>query len=208
MKRILAITMTLAMLLGLMTIGASATYMDDSNKITKNDADNNSSAGQAATGNENENIGAGTVDVKIQNGGAGSITHVYAVTYDVTELTFTYGDGSGQIWNPETLQYNTQGGSGGWTQDLQNITITNYSDLPIKVTPSFNQTAETGNVTVALGEALTLASAATGMEDGTGEAQKGTISVTVSGAPVGYYDAAASIGTITLTVVGNPSDGG
>ena len=208
MKRILAAAVSLAMLVSLMTVGASATYMDDSNKITSNGAGNNSSAGQAAIGTENESLGIGTVDVKIKNGTAGGTTHVYAVTYDVTELTFTYGDGSGQIWNPETLQYNTLGGSGAWSQNSQNITITNYSDLPIKVTPSFNPTAETGNVTVALGEALALPSAATGMEDGTGEAQKGTISVTVSGAPVGYYATAASIGTITLTVVGNPSDGG
>ena len=208
MKRILAITMTLAMLMSLMTVGAGATYLSDQNEFTENTANNNSRAGEASLGGQDESVGEGSVDVKIQNGTAGDTTHVYAVTYDVTELTFTYGDGSGQIWNPETLQYNTLGGSGAWSQDSQNITITNYSDLPIKVTPSFNQTAETGSVKVTLGQALALSSAATGMEDGTGEAQKGTISVTVSGAPVGYYATAASIGTITLAVVGNPSDGG
>lgn len=207
MKCILAVVMTLAMLLGVMTVGASAKYMDDTNQITsENSAGNSSTAGVVANGTAGENVGSATVDVKIQTGKPGDTTHVYAVSYDVTELTFTYGSSAGLIWNPETLKYETKSNTGndGWTTNEQKITVTNYSDLPVKVTPTVQkQTEEVDNVEIQVSSALELASAAPEQPTGTGTVQSGQITVTVSGDPIGYYETAGKIAKILLTVVNN-----
>ena len=157
MKRILAITMTLAMLLGLMTIGASATYATDGTKPQYYDgtgvADEDKATEKGTNGggvNQTDEYGEGdtvaigesAVNVTSNTDGA-SITHVYAVNFTMPDaLTFTYGSSSQYTWNPETMSYDmTSPGTDNWSADGKGtITVRNYSDLPVEVTASFDTT--------------------------------------------------------------------
>lgn len=204
MKRVLAAALALAMLMSLMTLNASAVYSTDGNNFNTDNAGNSSSAGQTAvTGLAGEEVGSATVDVKIKTGGDGSITHVYAVSYDVTELQFTYGQGADIIWNPETLQYETSSAGGGWTADSQEIKVTNYSDLPVKIEAQVQNKNDAG-VTITPDGPLELGTAATNGTAGKGEEQTGKITVTISGAPVGSYTSDyTKVAEILLTVTNN-----
>ena len=201
MKRILAVVMTLAMLLGVMTVGASAAYMAEANKITGDGAGNTSKAGTAAGASDTTGTVIGTKDVtvNIKTSSEGGTTHVYAVAVDITELTFTWSNSATTIWNPETLKYETNNDAGSWTQESFDITVTNYSDVGITVTPSTNnpESADDG-VTVTVGEAVNIASAYDG---GTaGSAKTGKITVSVEGTPDGVYADETQLATFTLKV--------
>lgn len=218
MKKLLSTTLALAMLAGAMTVSAGAVYSDGPNSFTSaNNADNSGNqnidprptnhldnAGIAATtGEKDEPVGEATIPVKLQTGGAGNITHVYAVTYDVTELNFTYGKGSNIIWNPETLQYETNGPGGGWGVSEQTITVTNYSDLPVKVTATVQNKTDNG-ITFTPDGPLELGTAAINGTTGTGKEQSGEIKVTATGTPIGSYtQEATKIADLLLTVTNN-----
>ena len=206
MKRILAITMTLAMLLGLMTIGASATYADDENRFTNDTAQTgNNNSGQPATDFADDTIGSKDVDVNITST-ASDYTNVYAITYSTTDLTFTYQASSSYIWDPVKLQYVSSGTSDGtgWLNDEQELTVTNYSDLPVDVAASYTAESEVYDVTVAMG--LTTAPTETStvnmeLGDAIDKTPKtDTLYVKVSGTPNVSGLSAEKIGTITLTV--------
>ena len=109
MKRILALTLSLAMLAGLMTVSAGAAeggYVENSDNVeyagfnddhvydknTKNGGGIIAGTDLAPTYDPNETIATGSVGVKgWTEMGAGSVTHVYAVSITTTELTFSYG---------------------------------------------------------------------------------------------------------------------
>ena len=211
MKRILAVATTMAMLLGLMTIGASAapsTYMTGKGTagnyhITEDMAGNDDRAGEVVTGNE---VGTAEVDVKLSTTDNAATTHVYAVSYDVQELSFEYGFGGNRIWNPETLQYEYESNTSAWNAATGDITIYNYSDQGVKIGAEASGSTADG-VTVAVYKKdddtkaikeITLDSAY--MSQGTtSAATSGAFTVEVTGAPKTDYSG-ASIATITLTV--------
>ena len=211
MKRILAVATTMAMLLGLMTIGASAapsTYMTGKGTagnyhITEDMAGNDDRAGEVVTGNE---VGTAEVDVKLSTTDNAATTHVYAVSYDVQELSFEYGFGGNRIWNPETLQYEYESNTSAWNAATGDITIYNYSDQGVKIGAEASGSTADG-VTVAVYKKdddtkaikeITLDSAY--MSQGTtSAATSGAFTVEVTGAPKTDYSD-ASIATITLTV--------
>ena len=211
MKRILAVATTMAMLLGLMTIGASAapsTYMTGKGTagnyhITEDMAGNDDRAGEVVTGNE---VGTAEVDVKLSTTDNAATTHVYAVSYDVRELSFEYGFGGNRIWNPETLQYEYESNTSAWNAATGDITIYNYSDQGVKIGAEASGSTADG-VTVAVYKKdddtkaikeITLDSAY--MSQGTtSAATSGAFTVEVTGAPKTDYSD-ASIATITLTV--------
>ena len=211
MKKALAAGMALAMLVSAMTVSAGAVYSTGGNNInTANNAQNSATAGQIAgnggTGVDGEQVGTADVTVNLKTGAPGDVTHVYAVSYDVTELTFTYGAAAGKIWNPVSLQYETTTGSSDhrWTISEQSITVTNYSDLKVKVDATVNLTRESGNITITPApSSLELASAAPADMSGTGKEKSGTITFTATGDPIGVYETATPIGTITLKVHNN-----
>lgn len=203
MKRILAIGMALAMLVGTMTVSAGAAYSKSGNNFNEDNANNTTTAGEVAiTGTNGEEIGSADITVNLQTGAPGEITHVYAVSYDVKELTFVYGSSAGKIWNPETLKYETVGNEDGWSTKNQIINITNYSDLPVKVEATINPFSDTG-VSIDPPEALELESAAPADMTKPGEEQSGSLTFTMTGTPLGVYETATEIGTITLTVTNN-----
>ena len=203
MRKYFCIVLTLCMLLCMMSVGASATYMGDDNHVTADTASNTDTAGivaPAGSANGSE-VGSADVPVYIQASTATTFTNGYAISYDLDELVFVYNASESLIWNPETLMY--EGAKAGtWTTTTQDITVTNYSDIPVKVTPSNTTPADTG-ITVTLGDAIELDSAYDGDRATAGTAKSDTIAVTISGAPTKDYIVKTLLTTITMTVTDN-----
>lgn len=159
MKRILALTLSLAMLAGLMTVSAVAAepqysggkkpqYYDGAGTEEANEVSEKVTNGGGVnwtneyTEGDTIAIGESAVNVTSNTDGA-SITHVYAVNFTMPDaLTFTYGSSSQYTWNPETMSYDmTSPGTDNWSADGKGtITVRNYSDLPVEVTASFDTT--------------------------------------------------------------------
>ena len=192
MKRILALTLSLAMLAGLMTVsaGAEGGYVEVSDNVEyaginddHADDQNTSNGGGMIAGTDaaptydpNETIATGSVGVKgWTNMNEGSVTHVYAVSITTTELTFSYGtSGTSYIWDPSKLQYVSQGTSdGGWQEKGQEILVTNYSDLPVDVTAEYASQPGFGAISGTITDTddtnpdgtISLAAATTGIEE-------------------------------------------
>ena len=217
MKRFYALVLVVALLVSAMSLTAGAAYLDDANHFTADDAANTGPAGTAKTDDHTEGstIATAEIPVKFTMGGGGKTTNVYAISYDASELVFTYGAGTSYIWNPEKLKYEVVGnGPTDWTSDNSTITVKNYSDLPVDVEPSFAKDSgvtETVNATFTpnasgdngstAGQTLKLnAAVATGNTTATGTVRTGTIGVAFSGALTTPYAADSALGTITLTV--------
>lgn len=233
MKRILALTLSLAMLAGLMTVSAGAAegYAEGSDNVDyelidggekhENQKNTNNGGGMiAGTGSnptnydEGESIASGTINVTASiNDEGGSITHVYAVSINTTSLSFTYGNNAtSYIWNPSKLQYDLvtgNGGDNGWSNS-QSINVTNYSDLPVDVTAEYQ--AETGHegisATFSGSNTLSLDAATDGITGtlGTGTKVGGTFTMSLTGTPGALADNTV-IGTVTLTF-SKPTTGG
>ena len=208
MKRVLSLALALCLVVGMFTVGASAKYSEDPNHFTADDAGNQNTAGIDASTVVGDEIAKKEVTVNIKTTLPGSTTNVYAVSYSVTDRTFTYNMGGAKIWNPEELKYETAGGAGTWSNDTQEITVTNYSDLPVKVEASVDQTgmAEEGVVTVTAekktdgGREIELASAYNSSTPSLSAATSGIFEVKVSGTPTYEYTTATKLATITLTL--------
>lgn len=217
MKRFYALVLAVALLVSAMSLTAGAAYLDDGNYFTANDAANTDTAGTAKTDDHSAGatIDTAEIPVKFTVGGEGKTTNVYAISYDASELVFTYGAGISYIWNPEKLKYEVMDyDSTDWTSNSSTITVRNYSDLPVDVVPSFIQdTGVTEAVTAAFtpnasdpngsveGQTLKLNAAVdTGITTANGTVRTGTIGVAFSGALTNPYAANSTLGIITLTV--------
>lgn len=201
MKKVLATAMALAMLASAVTINAGAAYLSDSNHLTDNNAGNTSRAGTPAeVGDKTDTeIGSKDVTVKLQSSSTGGTTNVYAVSFSATELTFVWNNSATTVWNPETLKYETTNDEGSWVATSQVITVNNYSDVAIKVTP--DKTAPTSSdagVTLSVTDELSLASAYD--NKAVGSVKSGTITVAVTGTPKTAYPTATEIAKFTLKV--------
>lgn len=204
MKKFLAVTLALTMALSMLATNASAAYLDDANHITENSAGNADTAGVevGSDASKGDEIGSADIPVYIQAETDRTTTNVYAISYDVSELVFVFSGTEESIWNPETLKYEIAEADGSWDKTNQNITVYNYSDIPVKVTPSNTTPTDTG-VNVTLGSALELASAFDGDVSKAGTVKSGTISVTIDGDPVSDYADNTLLTTITLAVTDN-----
>lgn len=201
MKKVLATAMALAMLASAVTINAGAVYSSDPNHLTSDNAGNTSTAGTPAGTDDTPDteIGSKDVTVKLQSVSTGGTTNVYAVSFSATELTFLWNNSATTVWNPETLKYETSNDNGSWSAASQAITVKNYSDVAIKVTP--DKTAPTSSdagVTLSVTDELSLASAYDNSQ--TGSVKSGTITVTVTGSPKAAYPTATEIAKFTLKV--------
>lgn len=201
MKKVLATAMALAMLASAVTINAGATYSADPNHLTADNAGNTSRAGTPAGVDDTTDteIGSKEVTVKLQSSSTGGTTHVYAVSFSATELTFVWNNSATTVWNPETLKYETTNDEGSWVADSQVITVNNYSDVAIKVKPdNAAPTSSDTGVTLSVTDELSLASAYDNKT--VGSVKSGTIAVTVSGTPETAYPTATEIAKFTLKV--------
>ncbi len=211
MKKCLALALSLCLAASMSILSSWATYLEDDNHFTGDTVSVSTDSGpqnagiNASTVTDSE-IASQDVTVKLQTSGSQTTTHVYAISYSATELTFTYQQGGSRTWNPEKLQYDIAGDGGQWNAQTQAITVTNYSDLPVDVTAAVGaNTIETGNVTVTAEvtgqtgvSTLALASAYDGGTTGT--AKSGTFDVKIDGKPSTEYLTASELVKLTLTV--------
>ena len=199
MRKFLSCMLVLCMVCSMLSVTAFAAYNDDPNHVTGDTAGNTSTAGEEA-GDPGDTIGSVDIPVYIETTESQNITHVYALSYDVDEVTFAFHAHTETIWNPETLEYEDTV-TGTWDATSQDITVKNYSDVDVKVTPSNTTPVDTG-VTVTLSGAIELASAYNGT-DAAASAKEGVITVTISGEPVAKYATKTVLTTLTMTVTDN-----
>ncbi len=218
MKKVLATTLALATLLGAMTLNAGAAYSDETSNVTYESGliENTAHGGGRQQGSlqNGDTIGTGSVPVKANVTPGGSITHVYAISIETTELSFNYGNDKHQVWNPDTLSYDvvSEGTTDGWTAVDSTITIANYSDLPVDINAKWTPVTQAQGVTATIvasadgnnnngttgsDPTLKLASAIAVAGETSNTARKGTFEVTLSGTLTGVT---AQIGTIDLTI--------
>ena len=106
----------------------------------------------------------------------------YSVDISWTDMTFTYTKSSTRTWNPDKHAYKSTAAKGGWDKKQSSITVTNHSNVDIKVTVDFIPVDGTGITGV--------------LKNRTGKLRAG---------PLGDYDAADSM-TATLTIRGTPTE--
>lgn len=217
MKKLLAVVMSLAMLVGATAISAGAAYSDSSSNVTYENGltPNTDHGGGVTKGNltQGDTVGTGKVDIMVQTGKESDTTNVYAVSFTPAELTFNYGSDTSYIWNPETQKYEIigTGGSDGWTTTTSTITITNYSDLPIDVEAAFAKdgtVSEEVTVTFTDSDEVTkddnklslLSAVTTGNLNEQGSPKSGTFTVALNGNLTNPYTAPTKLGTVTLTI--------
>lgn len=201
MKKLATMATALALLATVMAAPAAATYKNDPNHLTEDTANNNDKAGQEANVSDTTDTGIGTqvIPIKVQTVSDGGTTNVYAVSFSATEVTFTWNNTATTIWNPETLQYETKNDTGSWKNTKQTITVNNYSDVSIKVTPDYTAPISSDEgITLSVTDSLSLDSAYDGTV--TGSVKSGDITITASGTPANTYLDATKIANLTLTV--------
>lgn len=133
-----------------------------------------------------------------------SSTTVYYVTIEwEDDLAFEYSNAN-YVWNPEKLCYENQGGA--WVDDTKDITVKNRSNAAVCATVTTEVLPGNG-LTLTPSDPITVESAAKDILDYTqataensGVEQTGTITLTVSGTPVGLTTGANTVGTATVTI--------
>ena len=208
-KKLLASLVSAAMLISAVTVGSyAAKYTEDPNHFTDDTPDLNQADAGIDASSAQDPIATKEVAVNVKTNQPGSTTHVYAVSYSHTELIFTYNMGGSKVWNPDELRYENIGGSGDWASATQDLTVTNYSDLAVKVTASVSQAGlpEEGVVTVTatqkgeVGSEITLGSAYNSGGPDSSAATSGTFEIKVDGKPRYEYTTATKIAAVTLTL--------
>lgn len=132
---------------------------------------------------------------------------VYGVDISWGSMVFTYTDASKGTWNADEHQYEN-GTEAAWScaEGANKITVTNHSNAPISVTPSYTKETAYSEADMSFDTAkLTVATADNGQgENGAGKETTGTITVTASGTLTKNDSTTAesgtTIGTITLTI--------
>ena len=113
------------------------------------------------------------------------------------ELTFTYSETTEKTWNPNTHTYDEET-TGGWDKTSADITVTNHSNIDLKVSMALTPVTGTGVDVTLTGGNATLAAGVEGDVDG---AASVTGTLTVSGTPNETVTAAGiKVGEITVTI--------
>lgn len=131
---------------------------------------------------------------------------VYGVDISWGSMVFTYTDASKDTWNAETHMYSNTTEAAWSCEEGENvITVTNHSNVPISVTPSYTAESDYNAATMSFDKTiLTLGTADNGVDGAAGTATNGTIIVTASGTLTKDEKTTSAdgttIGQITLTL--------
>ena len=175
MKKIFTLALTFLLIFSLVTVTAFA-------------ADTTTINGESRTA---------TKAVKASySSGAGGGT-VYSVDITWGSMEFTYSEGSGTTWDPET-HTSGQGGTGRWSNSGNTITVTNHSNTG--VTANLAYTSETGfaGITGSFDNANMTIDTAVGTQ--VSAAPSKTAALTLTGALDSSVATSTKIGTITVTI--------
>lgn len=132
----------------------------------------------------------------------GTADKVISYAYQApASMSFTYSEASLGKWNPETHEYEGDGGEGGWTADGDNsVTIINHSNTAIRVRPAY--TAEVGREAVKVGFSKTDFTIATAVGTEVAEAPSDsfTVGMVKESAGLTSGDDNVLLGHVTLRV--------
>lgn len=209
MRRMLSMLMSVALMLSVATISVAAvedetpTYTagDELNITVEDEYEYTPSmAGLFAYSyKDGDTIGEGDVDINVITK-VNQYTHVYAVSYSTSELTFEYVT-LDMTWNPIDMEYQSQvGNAPGWKETAQDVTVTNFSDLPIAVSASIAKEAN-AEVEFDVSSGFTLDSAYNKTtQKAAPTSDTFTVSVKDGQAPLNEYSTATKFATMTITV--------
>ena len=142
-------------------------------------------------------VGSKEIEVTANYASTNSTPVVYSVDIDWSNMNFTYTRRNINIWNAGNHSYSLVS-DGGWDNTSANITVTNHSNVAVRVKMVYKAQGNTG-----IKAALTNGTAelAAGEEGNYNGADSVTATLTVSGTPNGAIASeAVKIGTIKVTI--------
>lgn len=121
----------------------------------------------------------------------------YSVDISWTDMVFTYTDAQTHIWNPSDHSYKTTS-RGSWDNRKASITVTNHSNVDVRVKITFEPVEGTGVTGVLKNASRKLNAGKTGNYDG---ADSMTATLTIKGTPSKLVTAAGTkIGDIVVSI--------
>lgn len=142
-------------------------------------------------------IGSREIDVKAKYTVVSTTPASYSVDLQWTDMTFTYTREDTRIWNPLTHTYKT-GSRSGWDKTRGSITVTNHSNVDVKVTVAYLPEPDTGVKGILKNASAKLKAGIVGDYKG---ADSMTATLTVSGTPEETVTAAGTkVGKLRITI--------
>ena len=142
-------------------------------------------------------IGSREIDVKAKYTVVSTTPASYSVDLQWTDMTFTYTREDTHIWNPLTHTYKT-GSRSGWDKTRGSITVTNHSNVDVKVTVAYLPEPDTGVKGILKNASAKLKAGIVGDYKG---ADSMTATLTVSGRPEETVTAAGTkVGKLRITI--------
>ena len=129
--------------------------------------------------------------------GAGGST-VYSVDITWGSMEFTYSEGPSPTWDPET-HTSGQGGTGGWSNSGNTVTVTNHSNTEVTATLAYASTEEFKGISGSFGNKSTM-NLATAERTTVTEAPTDTAELSLTGTLNSTVTVPTTIGTITVTI--------
>ena len=142
-------------------------------------------------------IGSRDIDVKAKYTVVSTTPASYSVDLQWTDMTFTYTREDTHIWNPLTHTYKT-GSRSGWDKTRGSITVTNHSNVDVKVTVAYLPEPDTGIKGILKNASAKLKAGTVGDYKG---ADRMTATLTVSGTPEKTVtEAGTKVGKLRITI--------
>lgn len=142
-------------------------------------------------------IGSREIDIKAKYTVVSTTPASYSVDLQWTDMTFTYTREDTHIWNPLTHTYKT-GSRSGWDKTRGSITVTNHSNVDVKVTVAYLPEPDTGVKGILKNASAKLKAGIVGDYKG---ADSMTATLTVSGTPEETVTAAGTkVGKLRITI--------
>lgn len=141
--------------------------------------------------------GSREIDVKAKYTVVSTTPASYSVDLQWTDMTFTYTREDTRIWNPLTHTYKT-GSRSGWDKTRGSITVTNHSNVDVKVTVAYLPEPDTGVKGILKNASAKLKAGIVGDYKG---ADSMTATLTVSGTPEETVTAAGTkVGKLRIII--------
>lgn len=174
MKQIFTLALTFLLIFSLVTVTAFATV----DKIT--------ATGDTATKD---------VTASYRSGAGGSTVYSVDITWE--SMAFTYSEGSGSTWDPET-HTSGQGGTGGWSNSDNKVTVTNHSNAQVTAALAYASTEGFKGISGSFDKSTMTLKTAEGTQFA--NAPTDTAALTLTGALDSSVKKSTKIGTITVTI--------
>jgi len=146
----------------------------------------------AATDGKNQRI-----DVTAKYATESFAPATYCVDISWTDMTFTYTDAQTHIWNPSDHSYKTTS-KGSWDKTKATVTVTNHSNVDVRVKITFEPVEDTGITGVLKNASRKLKAGEAGNYDG---ADSMTATLTIKGTPTELVTASGiKIGDLVVSI--------